>query len=29
MNLKIKVKGQGTKTAFFGAFGGLRAVYVW
>jgi len=30
----LKVKGQrsrspGTKTAFFGHFGGLRAVYVW
>jgi len=34
MSLKVKVKGQrsrspGTKTAFFGPFGGLRAVYVW
>ena len=33
-SLKVKVKGQrsrsqGTKTAFFGPFGGLRAVYVW
>ena len=29
---KVKVKGQGhqgQKTAFFGPFGGLRAVYVW
>ena len=33
-SLKVKVKGQrswspGTKTAFFGRFDGLRAVYVW
>jgi len=29
--LKVKIKGQGhqgQKTAFFGPFGGLRAVYV-
>ena len=25
---KVKVKVTGTKTAFFGIFGGLRAVYV-
>jgi len=33
-SLKVKVKDQrsrspGTKTAFFGPFGGLHAVYVW
>jgi len=33
-NSKVRVKGQrsrspGTKMAFFGPFGGLRAVYVW
>jgi len=31
MSLKVKVKGQGhlrQKTAFFGPFGGLHAVYV-
>jgi len=34
MILNVKVKGQrsrspGTKTVFFGPFGGLCAVYVW
>jgi len=30
MSLAVKVKGQGNqrKTAFFGPFGGVRAVYV-
>ena len=33
-SMKVKVKGErsrspGTKTVFFGTFGGLRAVYVW
>jgi len=26
---RSKVKRQGQKMAFFGLFGGLRAVYVW